>query len=106
MSLNLVLNAPFDIEFDRMTGIPEFPEEFIANYLDAGSLPAMSDRYYFRQIGQIYWNQIYEADPICSQVNPGDQLSLEDVKTCIGKKEKKTTNHPLVTKPSHSDFNP
>ena len=33
MSLNLVLNAPFDIEFDRMTGIPEFPEEFIANYL-------------------------------------------------------------------------
>ena len=46
--VNLGLNAPFDIEFDRMTGIPEFPEEFIANYLDAGSLPAMSDRYYFR----------------------------------------------------------
>ena len=46
--VNLGLNAPFDIEFDRMTGIPEFPEEFVANYLDAGSLPAMSDRYYFR----------------------------------------------------------
>ena len=46
--VNLGLNAPFDIEFDRMTGIPEFPEEFMANYLHAGSLPAMSDRYYFR----------------------------------------------------------
>ena len=40
------------------------------------------------------------------RVNPRDQLSLEDVKTCIGKQEKKATNHPLVTKPSHSVFNP
>ena len=42
-----VLNAPFDTEFDRMTNIPEFTEECIANYLDAGNLPAMSNRYYF-----------------------------------------------------------
>ena len=42
-----VLNAPFDTEFDRMTNIPAFTEECIANYLDAGNLPAMSNRYYF-----------------------------------------------------------
>ena len=40
--VNPGLNAQFDIEFDRMTDIPEFPEEFIANYLDADNLPAMS----------------------------------------------------------------
>ena len=37
------LNAQFDIEFNRMTDIPEFPEEFSANYPDAGNLPAMAD---------------------------------------------------------------
>ena len=40
--VNPGLNAQFDIEFDRMTDIPEFPEEFIANYLDADNFPAMS----------------------------------------------------------------
>ena len=29
--VNLGLNAPFDIEFERMTNIPEFPEGPIAN---------------------------------------------------------------------------
>ena len=46
--INPGLNAPFDIEFEGMTDILEFTEEFIANYLDAGNLPAMSDRYYFQ----------------------------------------------------------
>ena len=41
--VNPGLNAQFDIEFNRMTYIPEFPEEFIANYPDAGNLPAMAD---------------------------------------------------------------
>ena len=50
--VNPGLNVPFDIEFDRMTDIPEFTENFIANYLDAGNLLAkcridtiFSDRY-------------------------------------------------------------
>ena len=42
--INPGLNAPFDIEFDRMTNIPEFPGEFIASYLIVGNLPTMSDR--------------------------------------------------------------
>ena len=42
--INPGLNASFDIEFDRMTNIREFPGEFIANYLNAGNLPTMSDR--------------------------------------------------------------
>ena len=37
--INPGLNAPFDIEFDRMTNIRECPGEFIANYLNAGNLP-------------------------------------------------------------------
>ena len=37
-----------------MTDISEFPEEFIANYLNAGNLSAMTDQYYFKR--QIYWN--------------------------------------------------
>ena len=45
--INPGLNALLDIELNRMTDIPEFPEVFIANYLNAGNLPAMSDRYYF-----------------------------------------------------------
>ena len=39
--VNQGLNAPFDTEFDRMKDIPEFPEECITNYLDAGNLPAV-----------------------------------------------------------------
>ena len=35
------LNEASDIEFDRMTDISEFPEEFIANYLNDGNLSAM-----------------------------------------------------------------
>lgn len=77
------LNAQFDIEFNRMTDIPEFPEEFSANYPDAGNLPAMADRYYFQR--QIYWNQIYKAHRMRSQVNAGDRPSLEDIRVCIGK---------------------
>ena len=50
--VNPGLNAQFDIEFDRITDIPEFPEEFIASYSDTGNLPAMADRYYFQR--QIY----------------------------------------------------
>ena len=42
--VNLGLNAPFEAEFDKMTNIPEFLEEFIANCLNAGNLPAKSDR--------------------------------------------------------------
>ena len=98
--VNLGLNAPFNIEFDRMTDIPKFPEEFIANYLDAGNLPAMSDRYYFQR--QIYWNQIYEAYGMYSHVNPGDRPSLEVVRTYIGKKDKKQLTIPFGTRPSHS----
>ena len=97
--VNPGLNVPFDIEFDRMTDIPEFTENFIANYLDACNLPAMSNRYYFRR--QICWNQICEAHRMCSQVNPGDRPSLEDVRACTGKKQK-TTNHPVGTKPRNS----
>ena len=35
--INSGLNAPFDVEFSRATDIPGFPEEFIANYLNAGN---------------------------------------------------------------------
>ena len=49
LGINLLLNDPFDTEFDRMTDIPEFPDEFIANYLDVSNLPVMSDRYYFQR---------------------------------------------------------
>ena len=68
--VNLGLNAPFEAEFDKMTNIPEFLEEFIANCLNAGNLPAKSDRYHFQQ--QLYWNQIYNAHRVCSQANTGD----------------------------------
>ena len=68
--VNPGLNVPFDIDFDRMTYIPEFTEEFIANYIDDDNFPAMSDRCYFQR--QIYWNQIYDPNRMCSQVNPGD----------------------------------
>ena len=44
-----MINGLFDIDFDRMTDIPKFPEKFIANYLSTGNLPAMSDRYYFQR---------------------------------------------------------
>ena len=47
--VNPELNAPLDIEFDRMTNKPEFREKFIANYLNASNLAAMSDRYYFQR---------------------------------------------------------
>ena len=67
-----------------MKDIPEFTEEFIANYLDGGNLPTMSDQYCFQR--QIYWNQIYEEHHM---VNPGDRPSLEDVRACIEKKDKK-----------------
>ena len=86
--INPGLNAPFDIEFDRMTDIPEFPEELIANYLNAGNLPTTLDRYHIQR--QIYWNRIYYAHRMCSQVNPGEQQSLDDVRNCIEKKEKKS----------------
>ena len=78
----------------------EFPKEFIANYLDAGTLPAMSDRHYFQQ--QIYWTQIYRARHICYHENLGDCPSLEDVRACIGKKRKKQLLILFGTKPSHS----
>ena len=47
----------------------------------------MSDRYYFQR--QIYRSQICDVHCKCSQVNRGDRPSLDDVRTCIGKKEKK-----------------
>ena len=98
--VNPGLNAPFDIEFDKMTDIPEFPGAFIANYPDAGNLPAMSDRKYFQR--QLYWSQTYNAHRMCSQVNRGDQPSLKNVRDCIGKKRQKTTNYPVGTRPGHS----
>ena len=79
--VNPELNAPFQTEFDRMTDISEFNEEFIANYLDARNVPAMLDRYYFQR--QVHWNQIYQAHHMHSQVNSGDQSSLEDVRAWI-----------------------
>ena len=82
--VNPGLNAPFDIEFDRRTDIAEFPEDFVANYLNAGNLLAMPGRYYFQR--QLYWNQIYNVYRMYSQVNAGDRPSLENVRAYIRKK--------------------
>ena len=41
--VNPGLNTPFNIQFERMTDIPEFTEEFMTNYINAGNLPTMSD---------------------------------------------------------------
>ena len=73
-----------------MADIPEFPEEFIENYLNDGNFQR-----------QLYWSQIYATHRMCSQMNPGDRPSLEDVRACIGKKEKKTANYPVGSKPGH-----
>ena len=61
-----------------MTDLLEFPEVFIANYLNTGNLPAMLGQYCFQR--HLYWNQIYDTHRMWSQVNPGDQRSLEDGK--------------------------
>ena len=78
----------------RLADIPECPEESITSYLNAGNLPTISDRYYIQR--QIYWNQIYDAHRLCSQVNPGERPSLDDVRDCTGKKEKTQQTVPLA----------
>ena len=78
----------------RLTDIPELSEEFITSYLNAGNLPTIWDRYYIQW--QIYWNQIYNAHRLCSQVNPGERPWLDDVRDRIEKKEKKQQTVPLA----------
>ena len=96
--VNPGLNAPFDIDSREWQIYLNFQKSLLQNNLNAGNLPAMSSRYYFQW--QLYWNQIYDTYRMCSQLNPGDQPSLEDVRACIAKIREKTTNHP-VTKPQH-----
>ena len=54
----------------------------------------------YKEYKRIIYKELYNS--LLSQVNPEDRLTLKDARVCIGKKEKKTTNHPVGTKPTHS----
>ena len=90
--VNPGLNAPFNIEFDRTTDIVKFPEDFVANYLNAGNLLAMPGRYYFQR--QLYWIQIYNVYRMYSQVNAGVGRHWRMYGLTLEKK------HPAGTKPA------
>ena len=79
-----------------MTGIPEFPEEFIANYLDAGNLAAMSDRYRPMEpnIDRPMEPNIRSTSHVLA-CESGRSTITGGCKGLQRKKREKTTNHPV-----------
>ena len=78
-----------------MIDLTEFPEEFIADYLNASNLPVMSDRYY--TIDTILEPNIRRSSYVLADES-GRSTVIGGWKGLAFEKKEKTTNHPVGTK--------
>ena len=81
-----------------MIDLTEFPEEFIADYLNASNLPVMSDRYY--TIDTILEPTIRRSSYVLADES-GRSTVIGDERGLHLKKRRKQLTIPSTLKPSH-----